>query len=725
MRGALMRIEVAASEVLGGPAVAWVEPNQVIGLVARGEPGSFLRTALLPRFQRLEDRRPDGAEPSQGDMPPIVSTIASIMSEVHDLLWRENQIGHAAWADALACVVAGDKFYFLCAGDGAAYSVKRGRVYPLNPAASASSGLGRGQKARVEISSMDITAGERVILVAAGARPDDLAIAHLFSDRLDLQRACDGLLPLTAGPDGGAGAVALSFVPLAQIAQEEPREAFPSGFVEELTSALAGVEDPSGTLPVREPTAPAGSFTAPPAASGWPPPDDPAPAARPVGRTKWASGDHIEPTEDIVPFLAPIGAVSEEPAAVRAPQQSPPSSDPPARPPRPPRRSLADMRPPRPMPLAAGITAGLAVLMVVLVALAGPGSSGVGGRLRQILDVMRGAGRGTAAMPETYLMVLSDPPGATASVDGQPTGGVTPTQAVAVSPGTHRVVVQFGELGRWERVVEVRKGSGVRVGAVLSGSVAVGLMDTTRIVQVTLDGENVGRAPLVVPDVPVGEHRLAAFGIGLDGWERGFAVAVDETTRVTIGNGEDGELALLSVTSAILGGGGYQPSRGENVYVDRELVGVAPVEHDLESGIHSVRVERRGAEPWVEIIEANPGGTYFVRAEFGVERGPRIEHYPPENPATRGPVIVTAAVEGDPAQVTLFFQERGTGEKGILPMTRIAEEGSLFVTAIPRALLEGDGVRYYIRARDAFSQESLSEVFDIGAPEPMRTASRQ
>jgi len=729
----LLRIEVAASEVLGGPAVAWVEPNQVIGLVARGEPGSFLRTALLPRFHHLEAGVEETAESDA--LPAVVSAIAVVMQEVHDLLWRENQIGSASWADALAFALVGEKLYFLAAGDSAAYSVLRGRVYPLTPSQAGAAGLGRGNKARIEITSMDIAGGQRIVLVAAGARPDELAIAQLFGEKLDLQRACDGLLPLSAGTDGGAGVVALSFVPLPRHGETDPEGPFPKGFVEELASAFAegaealatsteaapfeSVEEievrPAPPEPRTHTDEPSVRITPSDARHG-PPPGTPAP--RTVAPARRPPEDIPEPASNVVPFLETLAAAVEPAAASRhvEPEAAAPA------PVRAQRHGRA-VPPPRPAPLAIGITAGILVILSVLLVLAGPGQRGSGGRWQQMVDVLRGGPKGAAAIPETYVAVRSDPPGASVTIDGKRLAARTPTPPIVVEPGRHRVVVEIGELGRWERTVEVAEGQGLHLNAAVAGNIRISLVDTTRVIEMRLDGRRIGRAPLVVTGVPVGPHRLEAIGTGLAKWERPITVGSADTVRVIVDSAGDEDFAIAAITTTMLAEGGYQPSRGEAVYVDRERIGTAPVEHDLEPGLHSVRVERRNEQPWIEILDARAGGTYFVRAEFGRERGLSIEHYPPEILTTEGPVIVSAVIAGDPEDVTLYYVDTGY-ERGALAMTRLRDGEPLFVTAIPRSLLESGGLRYYIRARDRMSQDSFSEVYDVEFDEPLRTAER-
>lgn len=716
MRSPLLRIEVAASEVLGGPAVAWIEPNQVIGLVARGEPGTFLRTALLPRFQRLEAGIGDA--PAAESLPPLVSALAAVMREVHDLLWRENQIGSAAWADALAFALVGEKLYFLAAGDGAAYSVLRGRVYPLTPSQPGASGLGRGTKARIEVSSMDVTGGQRVVLVAAGARPDDLAIAQLFGERLDLQRACDGLLPLTAGADGGAGVVALSFVPLPQSGEALSEKPFPRGFVEELTSALTGGAEAFASKSEAERAEEAEASSREPAIPRTPAAEPLRAAEPPVRPVHRRPPEEIpEPASNVVPFFESLASQAElpPPSARSAPQSPAPR--------RVSRRSLTEMHRPRPAPLAIGITAGLLVIVCALLVLAGPGQTGPGGRWKQMVEVIRGGPKGLVAVPETYVAVRSEPPGAAVTIDGRRLAQKTPTPAIGVEPGRHRVVVEIGELGRWERTVEIARGQGLHLNAAVVGNLRISLVDTSRAVEMRLDGRRIGRAPLLLCDVPVGPHRLEAIGLGPGKWERPVTVSSADTARVIVDAAGHEDLAVVAISTSLLAEGGYQPSRGEAVYVDRERIGAAPIEHEMDPGLHSVRVERRGEPSWIEILDARAGGTYFVRAEFGVERGLAIEHYPQEELTTEGPVIVSAVIAGDPEEVTLYYQEMGAG-RGALAMTRIREDESLFVTAIPRAVLQSGGLRYYIRARDRMSQDSFSEIYDIALEEPLRTAER-
>lgn len=115
--------------------------------------------------------------------------------------------------------------------------------------------------------------------------------------------------------------------------------------------------------------------------------------------------------------------------------------------------------------------------------------------------------------------------------------------------------------------------------------------------QVYLDGEPRGAAPLVVRDVPAGEHRLRVSA------ERYFPY--EETVTV---EGLDREQAVAvalrpawaEVTLAT------EPA-GAEVLVDDEAVGRTPLTTDVIEGVHRLRVQRSGFKPWHDEIEVTAG----------------------------------------------------------------------------------------------------------------------
>src|SRR5207247_2361102 len=91
----------------------------------------------------------------------------------------------------------------------------------------------------------------------------------------------------------------------------------------------------------------------------------------------------------------------------------------------------------------------------------------------------------------------------------------TPATDVAVSPGTHRVDMDWGVYGARRDTVQVLSGGRVTLRPRLLGSVGFRSSDPSRILDVYVDGAYVGSTPVALDSIVVGRHLVRFGGPGL------------------------------------------------------------------------------------------------------------------------------------------------------------------------------------------------------------------
>lgn len=223
-----------------------------------------------------------------------------------------------------------------------------------------------------------------------------------------------------------------------------------------------------------------------------------------------------------------------------------------------------------------------------------------------------------ATTPPGELVIESVPPGAAVSLDGEPRG-VTPAR-VATEPGggTYRVGLRLPGYQSVERLVSVPSGAQERLSLVLEPLPARLAVDSIPSgAEVELDGRAVGKAPLVLPDLPPGRHRVVALlpGFGPRGEELELVPGADERRLLRL----DPLPASLEVHANV---------EGATVMLNGEVRGTSPLRLDgLASATYELRVEHAGLREWVGYVWLGPGDTRSV----SVDLAPRqlVAHEPP------------------------------------------------------------------------------------------------
>lgn len=205
------------------------------------------------------------------------------------------------------------------------------------------------------------------------------------------------------------------------------------------------------------------------------------------------------------------------------------------------------------------------------------------------------------------------PPGAEVRIGSteNPSRGQTPL-ALKLPRSPQRIFVSLAGHETSERPVELSADSALTVALV---PILPVLRVETRPTgaRVLVDGEPVGTAPLTRA-APAGAHTIRA---ELEGFE-----PIDRT--ITLGPEHTKERPLpveIELSKAIPRGElvlSVSPA-GAEVFVDRELVGRAPLTEPLvlTEGLHTIEVRAPGAEPYTEMIAISAG----QRAETAIDVG--------------------------------------------------------------------------------------------------------
>ncbi len=316
------------------------------------------------------------------------------------------------------------------------------------------------------------------------------------------------------------------------------------------------------------------------------------------------------------------------------------------------------------------------------------------------------------------LDLFSDPPGAAVKIDGVPLPARTPATDVAVSPGTHRVDMDWGVYGSRRDTVQVLSGGRVTLRPRLLGSVGFRSSDPSRVLDVYVDGAYMGSTPVALDSIVVGRHLVRFGGPGLNSTAQ--EVEVLQGTRVElIGNaGALPDKGHVTVRSALLTDSGFESGRGDPVWADGEMRGVTPLSLELSPGAHGFRIARRGFPPQVTVLDVKPGGDQFITAEFGSRSEDPLRFTPPSVISISDPVPVTISLpagEWDESMNLWVYAAPPGGSFQARQMTRLDLGSKLFAALIPLEVLRNGGrqVRVYFKAIGAAGPELYPEIYTI------------
>jgi len=170
---------------------------------------------------------------------------------------------------------------------------------------------------------------------------------------------------------------------------------------------------------------------------------------------------------------------------------------------------------------------------------------------------------------------------------------VTPAIIPGVTAGDHVVEVRREGIPPWRQTVTVVAGQQVKVaanfGSAASGNGSLRVISNEPDVEIYVDGEDKGKAPVTMNDIRPGEHIVGARKKGFKPQEQTQRVASNENAIVSFRMEvapPDRPHAGLKVQSTI---------PNAEVFLDGSSLGRAPVDrNDLDPGKHYVSVHRDG-----------------------------------------------------------------------------------------------------------------------------------
>jgi hypothetical protein len=123
---------------------------------------------------------------------------------------------------------------------------------------------------------------------------------------------------------------------------------------------------------------------------------------------------------------------------------------------------------------------------------------------------------------------------------------------------------------------------------------------------VLIDGEQVGQTPLRNRVVQPKQYTVTVRKLGYLEFTQKVTATANTTTKVVA------DLlpfaGVIHVTSSI-------PKA--QVAVDGKIVGVTPLDYEVKIGTRNVTVTAQGHAPYTQVVRANPGEVYDVKAKFG------------------------------------------------------------------------------------------------------------
>ncbi len=375
-------------------------------------------------------------------------------------------------------------------------------------------------------------------------------------------------------------------------------------------------------------------------------------------------------------------------------------------------RALAQIEdgPPWYEPLAIWVGGALAIIALALL-------------VRAILPGILGekAHRGPAppaAVATGIVDFFSDPPGAVVRVDGKRLAGKTPLASVALEAGAHTIELDWGSAGVWRDTLEVTRGERLAVHPAIYGSVTLRSSEPSRTLDVYVDGAYAGTTPLTLSRVVVGRHLVRFSGPGAGSTTQEIDVLRDAPTEAIGNAGPPPETGRLTVRSALLTDAGFEPGRGDPLWIDGVARGATPLTVALKPGAHSARVVRRGFPAQVTVVDVKAGGDHYVTAEFGARSEQPLQFTPPAALSISNPLPVMVTLpegEWDPSIAVWLYAAAPDGSFQGRRMTQLEGGDRIFATLVPVEVLQNraNRVRVYFKASGTDGREFYSEIATI------------
>ena len=326
--------------------------------------------------------------------------------------------------------------------------------------------------------------------------------------------------------------------------------------------------------------------------------------------------------------------------------------------------------------------------------------------------------------PRYRVQVNSRPPGAWISVDGEPLSLRTPA-TIEAKPGRHVIDLSFADHGSASFPVEGRKGELVPLDAALWGAIDIMSPDEIGVIGVSVDGVPRGLAPMRVDSLAPGVHEVRFSAPGVEPWGQTIDIQVRQTHELLSRAVQSPSTGVLDVQASLTDETGSQPLKGAQVFIDGEPRGVTPLVLDLPRGPHSVRLNYKGQEAPIQVIDLPGGNQRFAVFEMGLDNdAPRLTVDLPARIPRDRPSIVSASVAGvAPAEVREMWlhvqMPEGAWRRYAMTMLK-ASGGAAGVVTFPIAAFDGRGrARYYVSAQTGQGDETFTELRTIQLEAPV------
>jgi PKD repeat protein len=197
----------------------------------------------------------------------------------------------------------------------------------------------------------------------------------------------------------------------------------------------------------------------------------------------------------------------------------------------------------------------------------------------------------TVTTPATTLSVTSNPPGAAVFIDNV-IKGRTPLTLTDTAMGNHRITIAMDDYEEYTRNIMVEAATPLTISAVLirsipqpttqppqNGSIAITSMPSGA--EVFIDGQLIGIAPAVFPEILPGNHPVTLSAKGYDDWSH----------IVSVGSGRMSAINAELVASKEITGSlaVITDPPGAEIFVDGDFKGVSPVTiPGLSAGTHTI-----------------------------------------------------------------------------------------------------------------------------------------
>jgi len=500
----------------------------------------------------------------------------------------------------------------------------------------------------------------------------------------------------------------LSSAPAAPSEEVAPAPPEPTPPVKRAPTAEAAPSSPPAVapaLPTAE-TAPSAPPAVAPAAPSAPKPDEPmsiVPVGEPTAEPKREPRAATQKGEADAPATPPAKARATGQAGARAPIRAQwPSED--------------EMVSPAARIASAVVGVSLVAVMFAIGWLVGghvpdrSGSKPAGGSWLQMLENL------PFMSGHYHVAITSDPDGASIAVDGKDFGKRTPA-TIDLSPGAHQVTLSYPDLGSATFGVRGLRDQSVPLYEPLWGRLGVEQDNPDVPVSVTVDGRDLGFAPVTMDSVPPGAHEVRFSGPGMTPWAQTVAVKVRESARIVAHPMVSPATGVLSIRASLNDERGSAPLAGGEVWLDAELVGRTPLTLELPRGPHSVKVVYGQEAAPVQVIDLPGGNQRFAQFQLGT--GAPDVRLVPVSVATRvladQPALVSAGIDGvglsDVREMWLHVRGPDDNWRRYALNVMKTPAGIVGVTTFPLGVFDENGLtKYYLSALLITGDEYFTEI---------------